>query len=136
MTDRQLVIILVIFADWICRSTFEEHQLIFVPQWKSEPAFWTDPDECLWDAPSDFMTKVPLKEIYTSFFHDLSAALERMEEFFRDTLKIDDIDWLDVIEELTELKAQQSITSEVARQLFGTLCKKSPTEEDDKQKMR
>lgn len=124
------------FTDFIYRNSFDTYDLIFVPQWKSKPASWTKPNQCLWDAPSDFMTKVPLKEIYTSSFHDLSTELGHVTEFFRETLGIDDIDWLDVIDELEELKRQQSITGEAVRQLFVILSEKSPTEEHDKRKMR
>ena len=136
LANRQPIIVLSMFTDLIYRQTFETYDLIFVPQWRSKPASWTNPNECLWDAPSDFMTKVPLKEIYTSFFYDLSTELGHMTGIFRGTLNIDDIDWPDVIDELEELKRQQSITGEVARQLFGILSEKSPTEEDDKQEMR
>lgn len=124
------------FTDLIYRNVFDTYDLIFVPQWKSKPASWTKPNECLWDAPSDFMTKVPLKEIYTSSFYDLSTELGHMTGIFRGTLNIYDIDWPDVIDELEELKRQQSIAGEVVRQLFGILSEKSPTEEDAKQEMR
>ena len=136
LANRQLIIVLPMFTDLIYRNTFDTYNLIFVPQWKSRPASWTKPNECLWDAPSDFMTKVPLKEIYTSSFYDLSTELGHMTGIFRGALNIDDIDWPDVVDELEELKRQQSIKGEVVRQLFGILSEKLPTEEDDKQEMR
>jgi hypothetical protein len=118
------------------RTSFETYDLIFVPPWKSKPASWEEPDECLWDAPSDFITKVPLKEIYASSFQDLDVELDHMAGFFRGTLDIDDIDWLDVISELEELKRQPTVTGEVVRQLYGILFEKSPILEVDKQQMR
>jgi hypothetical protein len=124
------------FTDLIYRRTFNAYKLIFVPQWKSKPASWTKPIDCLWDAPGDFMTKVPLKEIYTSSFYDLSTELGHMAGIFRGVLNIEDIDWHDVIHELKELKRQQSITGEVVRQLLGILSDKSPTGEIGKQSMR
>jgi len=82
------------------------------------------------------MTMVPLKEIYTSSFYDLSTELGHRTGIFRGILDIDNIDWPNVIDELEELKRQQSITGEVVRQLFGILSEKSPTEENGKQEMR
>ena len=123
------------FTDVIYSNTFDTHDLIFVPQWNSYPAMWTEPNECLWDAPGNFITSVPLKEIYTSFYN-LSTELGHLIGFFREILNIHDIAWPDVIDELQELKSQQLITGEVTRQLFGILSEKSPTEEDDKQEMR
>jgi hypothetical protein len=100
------------------------------------PASWREPNECLWDAPGDFITKVPLKEIYISSFQDLDVDLDYVAGFFRGILEIDDIDWLDVISELEELKRQATIRSEGVRQLYGILFEKSPTGEDDKREMR
>ena len=57
-------------------------------------------------------------------------------EFFRETLSITDVDWDDVVQELEELKQQQSITSEVAKQLFGIIAEKPPTDEYDNEEMR
>jgi hypothetical protein len=124
------------FTDVINSNAFNNHNLIFVPQWNSFRAFCTKPDTCLWDAPSNFIIKVPIKEIYTSSFYDLSTELGHTSELFRGTLKINDIDWTDVIDELEELKRQQITTGEVARQLFGILSEKSPTREGDKEQMR
>jgi hypothetical protein len=123
------------FTDVIYSNAFDTHGLIFVPQWNSYPALWTKPTECLWDAPGNFTTSVPLKEIYTSFYN-LSTELGHMTGFFRDTLNIHDIGWPYVLNELEELKHHQIITGEVARQLFGILFEKSPTEEDGKQEIR
>jgi hypothetical protein len=124
------------FTDVIYSNAFDNHDLIFVPQWNYFRALWTKPSECLWDAPGDFITSVPLKEIYTSSFYNLSTELGHMAGFFRETLNVHDIGWAYVINELEELKRQQIITGEVARQLFGILFIESPTEEDHKQEMR
>lgn len=118
------------------RTSFENYYLIFVPPGNSIPASWNKPNECLWDAPSDFVTKVPLKEIYVSAFQDLDVELDNMAGFFRGTLDIRDIDWLDVISELEELKRQPTTTGEVVRQLYVVLFEKSPILEIDKQEMR
>jgi hypothetical protein len=123
------------FTDVIYSNAFDTHDLIFVPQRDSSPAMWAEPNECLWDAPGNFITSVPLKEIYTSFYN-LSTELGHLIGFFRETLNIHDIEWPYVINEVEELKRQQVITCEVARQLFAILFEKSPTEEDDKQEMR
>jgi hypothetical protein len=124
------------FTDLNYRDSFESYDLIFVPPWKSMPASWKEPDECLWDAPSDFITKVPLKEIYISSFQDSDIELDHIAGFFRGTLDIDDIDWLDVISELEELKRQPTIRGERVRQLYGILSEKSTTGEANKQEMR
>ena len=100
------------------------------------PASWEEPEKCLWDAPSDFITKVPLKEIYVSSFQDLDVELDHVAGFFHGTLDIDDIDWLDVIFELEELKLQPTIRSEGVRQLYGILFEKSPILEADQREMR
>lgn len=100
------------------------------------PASWKEPDECLWDAPSDFITMVPLKEIYTSSLRDLSVELDHLAGFFRRTLDIDDIAWSHVISELEEMKRQPIISGEVVRQLYGILSEKSPTQGDGKERMR
>jgi hypothetical protein len=81
------------------------------------PASWKELNECLWDAPSNLITKVPLKEIYISSFQDLDVELDHIAGFFRRTLDIDDIDWLDVISELKELKRQPTIRGEGVCQL-------------------
>lgn len=81
------------FIDLNYRGSFHYDELIFVPSWKSMPASWKKPDECLWDAPGDFITKVPLKEIYVSEFQNLSVELDHVAEFFSGTLDIPDIDW-------------------------------------------
>jgi len=124
------------FTDLNYRRSFEEYDLIFVPSWNSMPASWREPFECLWDAPSNFTTKVPLKEIYVSSFQDLGVELDNIAGFFRGTLEIDDIDWSNVISELEELKSQPPIRSEVVRQLYSILFEKSPILEVDEQKMR
>jgi hypothetical protein len=134
--NRQPIIVLPMFTNLIYSDAFNDYGLIFVPQRNSLPALWTEPNECLWDAPIDFMTKVPLKEICASSSSNLRTELGHMTEFFRWTLNINDIDWPDVIDELEELKCQQIITGEMARQLFGILSENSPTEEHDKQEMR
>ena len=118
------------------RMAFGDHKLILVPQWKSKKATWTSPISCLWDAPCDFKTKVPLKAIYTSSFNSSSTELSHIMEFFRNTVSITDVGWDDVVEELEELKQQQSITSEVAKQLFGIIAEKPPTDEYDNEEMR
>lgn len=100
------------------------------------PASWKEPDECLWDAPSDFMTKVPLKEIYVSSFQDRGVELDHIAGFFRGTLDIDDIGWVDVIDELEELKLQPTIRREGVRQLYGILFEKSSILEFDIREMR
>ncbi len=100
------------------------------------PASWEKPNKCLWDAPSDFITKIPLKEICVSSFPYLEVELDHMAGFFRGTVEIDDIDWPDVISELEELKRQPTTTVEVVRQLYGILFEKSPILEVDKQEMR
>ncbi len=123
-------------TDLTYRTSFETYDLIFVPPWKSSSASWEEPDNCLWDAPSDFITKVPLKEIYVSSFQDLDVELDRMAGFFRGILDIDDIDWRDVISELEELKRQPIVTGEVVRQLYGILFEKSPIQENHKEQMR
>jgi hypothetical protein len=132
----QLNIILTMFTDLNYRYSFETDDLIFVPTWKSIPASWKAPNECLWNAPSDFITKVPLKEIYVSSFQGLDFELDHIAGFFRGTLDIDDIDWVDVIDELKELKLQPTIRGEGARQLYGILFEKSPILESHKRKMR
>ncbi|KAE9369948.1 hypothetical protein N431DRAFT_381328 [Stipitochalara longipes BDJ] len=116
--------------------SFENYELVFVPPWNSSPASWREPQECLWDAPSDFITAVPLKEIYISSFQDSNFELDHIAGFFR-TLGIDDIDWPDVTYELEELKRQPTVTGEVVRRLYGILFEKSPTIlEDDIQQIR
>ncbi|KAH7378152.1 hypothetical protein BKA64DRAFT_585931 [Cadophora sp. MPI-SDFR-AT-0126] len=117
-------------------DAFDTHNLIFVPQYQSELALWTRPDECLWDAPSSFCTKVPLKKIYTSVFSGASTELGHVATFFRETLGIDDIDWRNVIEELEDWKHEENIRCEVVRQLFSTLSENLPTDEDERQEMR
>jgi len=94
------------------------------------------PSWCLWDAPDYFTTKVPLKEVYSSSFNISSTELGHMAGFFRDTLSINDINWHDVVSELEELQHQQSITVEVAKQLFSIIAEKSPAEEDGRREMR
>lgn len=118
------------------RTFFETYDLIFVPPWKSMPASWKEPDECLWEAPSDFITKVPLKEIYVSSFRELDVEPDHMTGFFRGTLGINDIGWRDAISELKELKRQPTIRGEVVQQLYGILVEKSPILEVSKQVMR
>jgi hypothetical protein len=100
------------------------------------PATWRAPDECLWDAPSDFITQVPLKEIYKCSCQNLGVELDHVAAFFRKTLDIPDIDWPDVIDELDELKLQPVIKGEVVRQLYRILFASSPIPEDDSQEIR
>ena len=118
------------------RRSFESHKLIFVPPWNSMPASWKAPDDCLWDAPSDFITMVPLKEVYNSSFPDSRAELDHLTGFFLDTLEIGEIDWRDVISELEELKSQPAVTGEIVRRLYGIILDKSPVQEYEKQIMR
>lgn len=97
----------------------------------STKASWKYPEECLWDAPSDFTGKVPLKEIYSSSFQKLVVELDRIAGFFRETLEILDIESYDVINELEDLKLQPSVNAEVIQRLYGILFAKLPTEESD-----
>jgi hypothetical protein len=82
------------------------------------------------------MTKVPLKEIYTSSFNGLNTELGHITEFFCSTLKIYHIGWPNIIDELEELKYEESVSSEVVQQLFTILFDQSPTEQDETEKMR
>jgi hypothetical protein len=66
----------------------------------------------------------------------LDVELDHVAGFFRGILDIDDIDWLDVIYELGELKRQATIRGEGVRQLYGILFEKSPTGEGEKREMR
>lgn len=125
-----------ILTDWDYSDTFPEYPLIFVPTCKSTPASWRYPNECLWDAPSDFTSKVPLKEIYSSSFENLGVGLDHLAGFFRETLKIPDIDCDDVLNELEDLKLQPSVKGEVIRHLYGILFVKLPAQEDKSQKIR
>jgi hypothetical protein len=115
------------------RVEFNAAKLIFVPPWMSMLASWKKPKKCLWDVPGDFITKVPLKEIYVSSFQDLGVELDHAEAFFHGALNIPEIDWPDVITELEKLKLHPAIRGEVVRQLYGILFAKFPNPEVDSQ---
>lgn len=136
LADRQSSALLRILTDLNYRAIFNDSGLIFVPPWKSMPASWKEPDDCLWDAPSDFITKIPLKEIYVSSFQNLDFTLDHVADLFRGTLEIPDIDWPSVIAELEELKLQPTIKGEVVRQLYSILLEKLQSPEVDRQEIR
>jgi hypothetical protein len=121
---------------WSTRDSFS-HDLILIPAWNSHPAKWTNPDGCLWDAPSSFASAVPLKEAYSSSFQSSSTELQHMEQFFCETLAVNNLEWTDVINELKALKQQPAgIRSEVIEELYSILSSMSSILDSDKEIIR
>jgi hypothetical protein len=71
-----------------------DNDLILAPSCNGAPSTWTWDGNCRWDAPEYMTTKRPLLPAMSQFNNALLTV------FFRDTLQVKDVDWLDLICEL------------------------------------
>ncbi|KAI1342846.1 hypothetical protein F5Y15DRAFT_412522 [Xylariaceae sp. FL0016] len=90
-------------AEEIIRKTFTENKYICVPHGDSK-CTWTLPNECLWDAPRNLMTKFALKTHLKSCYCRDGSKCPLFQRFFLDTLYIRIATCEDYVEELKALK--------------------------------
>ena len=61
---------------------------------------WAKSEDCVWDAPTDMMTKI----ILTRAFADLRKDLSRLRSLFVITLKIPSCTWENLVDEIKHAK--------------------------------
>ncbi|KAK3941989.1 hypothetical protein QBC46DRAFT_257257 [Diplogelasinospora grovesii] len=84
------------------KAFFEKSDYIFVPAQKGHDARWANPDDCLWEAPPDMMSKYSLKHLYAPLLG--GDQMELLSRFFQQTLSIPGASWSDLTAELEELR--------------------------------
>lgn len=74
--------------------------MVFVPS----SGLWSELDDCLWDAPSDLLSKHALLPEYTAALPNSDFDIGRLAQFFKGTLDIPDMAWGHIIDELKAVK--------------------------------
>ncbi|KAH9904955.1 hypothetical protein F4778DRAFT_52817 [Xylariomycetidae sp. FL2044] len=82
--------------------TFYNRKYILVPESNIGPQRLESIFSCLWEAPAFMKMFVPLKPILLGAKHKLPQPVEKLAYFFRDTLKIPDCDYDDILQDLRD----------------------------------
>lgn len=94
-----------IFGSHVFRDYFRNKRAIhFIKE--SGEALWVYPDECVWQAPIDMISKKPLMALCRNRYFDstISTSETSLTQFFHTTLKIPDTKATDLVIELLEIK--------------------------------
>jgi hypothetical protein len=83
------------------------------------PPSWTYPGCCRWDAP-DYMTTI--WALLPSLSH-LNTSI--LTIFFQKTLDIDDVSWVDLANELEEIKDESKLDLKIVQDIYLRLQKMS-----------
>ncbi|OQE11913.1 hypothetical protein PENFLA_c069G02111 [Penicillium flavigenum] len=88
-----------------CVKNFFENEYIYIPKLDEDDddddddvAFWCSPEDCLWEAPLNMITKFPLQRLYEQCIP--RDQLFQLSTFFKQTLGITAAFWSDVTAEL------------------------------------
>ncbi|KAK3315550.1 hypothetical protein B0H66DRAFT_628718 [Apodospora peruviana] len=78
--------------------------LLFLPKCDNRIAFWTSPNRCVLNGPSDMMSFDPIDQTYKNVFAPEAQAVNTVMQFFQDTLRISSSSWRNHVADLMELK--------------------------------
>lgn len=88
------------------RNSIDLVDLIFLPRYKDEEGLWTTIKSCVLKSPQDLESSHPIMSRYEAVFP--GADLVVLEKFFRQTLRIRECSWTDIIEDLALLKIEEN----------------------------
>ncbi|KAI5457847.1 hypothetical protein BGZ63DRAFT_416929 [Mariannaea sp. PMI_226] len=89
---------------------FENSLKIYVPPKKNEEeCTWVSMQNCLWNGPSYFITKSPLKLAYDGYIQNNQVAESSVQWLFCNVLKLPNVTWNNIIEEL-EYRAKHGVS--------------------------
>lgn len=107
---------------------------IYVPEDSTHEAKWTNPEECVWDGPTELTLKYPLKLLYASKFQQFERDRPYLAGFFSNTLNIPNCDWTHIVQEIEEFKTSGCTDFDRINKLYKFLAEMCPEDDGDKLK--
>jgi hypothetical protein len=101
------------------RNSLNLGNLIFLPRYKDEEGLWTTIGSCVLKSPQDLKSSYPVMSRYEAVFPN--ADLVVLEKFFRQTLKIRECSWTDIVEDLALLKEGENSDFDRIRSRYDLL---------------
>jgi hypothetical protein len=82
---------------------------------------WAKPQECLWEAPDNMMTMWPLRALYSKAMANTKVEMDGLRQFFQGTLRIPNISYTHIIEELKAISKEETVSLDTVRNLYQLL---------------
>ena len=86
-------------------------------------ALWVRPEECLWDAPLDFLTKYPLKAVLKTVLQCSLDEMATLFDFFQTTLCVPLMAWADLVTELSVLREEEDKGTSHIQKIYQSIHK-------------
>ncbi|KAI1099079.1 hypothetical protein F4804DRAFT_345801 [Jackrogersella minutella] len=95
------------------RDFFEYEDGIYLPSRENFDDSWVSPSKCILDGPTYMLTKYPVFPSYQVAFEKSNFSLPSLKKFLHDTLRLQPCSWIQIVDELEDLKLRDNTPSNV-----------------------